>query len=209
MCVRRHTNVPQPQRPRPSLLLPSLPCQNFTPVIVEGMEGWVKFGGSWSKWHNVDWGRGKRAREENPDMNLKKKKETGTSVWELQTAFERQNEIPFGILWLGKQLGFILAVGWCVCVFEWEGGAVRGITQAWFGEREEEAWKAWKIPALIQDKANISWHVNVWVWFYSLICCCEQTYLYYNIRWLCFPFSLFPGLTCLDGTPNPQHWFTR
>lgn len=36
-------------------------------------------------------------------------------MWEVQTAFERQNEIPFGILWLGKQLGFILDVG-CVSV---------------------------------------------------------------------------------------------
>lgn len=26
-------------------------------------------------------------------------------MWELQTVFERQNETPFGILWLGKQPG--------------------------------------------------------------------------------------------------------
>lgn len=35
-------------------------------------------------------------------------------MWELQTVFERQNETPFGILWLGKQLGFILDVSVCV-----------------------------------------------------------------------------------------------
>lgn len=36
-------------------------------------------------------------------------------MWEVQTAFERRNEIPFGILGLGKQLGFILDIG-CVRV---------------------------------------------------------------------------------------------
>lgn len=39
-------------------------------------------------------------------------------MWEVQTAFERQNEIPFGILWLGKQLGFILDAGVSVCLDE-------------------------------------------------------------------------------------------
>jgi len=46
----------------------------------------------------------------------KKKKKTATSVRELQTPFERQNVIPFGILWLGKQPGFILEVSWRVCM---------------------------------------------------------------------------------------------
>ncbi len=45
-----------------------------------------------------------------------KKRKTATSVRELQTPFERQNVIPFGILGLGKQPGFILEFSWSVCV---------------------------------------------------------------------------------------------
>lgn len=67
-------------------------------------------------------------------------------MWEVQTAFERQNEIPFGILWLGKQLGFILDVG-CVRVCVWmRASAAQGIIQAWFGQKEENALKGLKSP---------------------------------------------------------------
>lgn len=63
---------------------------------------------------------GERARGGNllHEIEIKKKKEkkTATSVWELQTPFERENVIPFGILWLGKQPGFILEVSLSVCV---------------------------------------------------------------------------------------------
>lgn len=58
-------------------------------------------------------------------------------MWEVQTAFERQNEIPFGILWLGKQLGFILDVGCAsVCLDESKGCAGNHPSLVWTEGRE-------------------------------------------------------------------------
>lgn len=63
-------------------------------------------------------------------------------MWELQTVFERQNETPFGILWLGKQLVFILDVSVCECVCIWMKGRVgKGLIPAWFGQREQNTFK--------------------------------------------------------------------
>lgn len=66
--------------------------------------------------HCAERGGGGKSKGENLLHEIRKKRKTATSVWELQTAFERQNVIPFGILWVGKQPGFILEVSWRVCV---------------------------------------------------------------------------------------------
>lgn len=77
----------------------------------DGGEGWRKV----KECHTMPSKVGERARGKSLTWKKNLKKETPTSVWELQTPFEKQNVIPFGILWLGKQPGIILEVSWRVC----------------------------------------------------------------------------------------------
>lgn len=103
------------------------------------MEGWG--GGSERVSHCAERGGGGKSKGENLLHEIRKKRKTATSVRELQTAFERQNVIPFGILWVGKQPGFILEVSWRVCVCVFRGGVLCrgwGTVRAGIRERERE-----------------------------------------------------------------------